>query len=203
MKSVSCSLVVGERVVARCDDGLLEVEYVLFEPEEVIVAATLGFGVREQGYLTTASFARDRLRAVGITPALAREAFSAIRPGHLRALARTPAILRVIEQLTPLEAFEGGLYSVATGTYAQIRVDELAAARRTGCRRSTCCSRSRRSRRTRRFACSPPTSPPTGPPASARGARSRSTRRSASPPSCKRCASPGARRHRPTAATRS
>jgi hypothetical protein len=87
------SLVVGDRVVARCDDGLLEVEYALFDPEDVLVTAQLGFGAREQGYLTTASLARARLRAAGINQPLTRQCFAALRGLDVGALARAPLVV--------------------------------------------------------------------------------------------------------------
>lgn len=117
MSPALSSLVVGDRVVSRCEDGLLGVEYALFDRSDVILSAASGQGVRETGYMTTAGLARTQLREARITTDLARAAFAALRPGHLRALARTPAVLRVIDQLGPYEAFEGGTYSSATGRY--------------------------------------------------------------------------------------
>jgi hypothetical protein len=117
------SLVVGDRVVSRCEDGLLGAEYALFDRSDVILSASSGQGVREHGYMTTAGFARAQLREARITTDLAHAAFAALRPGLLRALARTPAVLRVIEQLGSYEAFEGGTYSAATGRYAGAWLD--------------------------------------------------------------------------------
>jgi hypothetical protein len=89
----------------------------------VILSAVSGQGVREHGYMTTAGFAREQLRQAGITVDLAHDAFAALRPGHLRALATTPAVLRIVEQLGPYEAFEGGTYRAATGRYAGTWLD--------------------------------------------------------------------------------
>jgi hypothetical protein len=121
--SALCSFSVGERVVSRCDGGLLEAEFALFDPAEVLVSSAEGLGVRERGYLTTAGFARARLYAAGVTPALARDAFNALRARHLRALARTPSVLRVIDQLGPYEVFEGGVYRVERETYEGTWID--------------------------------------------------------------------------------
>ncbi len=116
------SLVVGERVVSRCEDGLLEAEYALFDRGEVVVA-TGGVGVHEQGYLTTAGFARTRLYTAGITSELARQAFNALRPGQLRALARSHSVLSLVDRLGPYEAFQGGRYHAASGAYAGVWLD--------------------------------------------------------------------------------
>jgi hypothetical protein len=118
-----CSLVVGERVVSRSYDGLLEVEYALFDPDDVIVTAQLGFGAREQGYLTTAGSARERMRALGINPVLAGDTFAAFRSAHLRSLARAPFVVQVLDQLTAFEAFEGGSFSSETRTYGGTWLD--------------------------------------------------------------------------------
>jgi hypothetical protein len=122
------SLVIGERVISRCEDGLLVAEYALFDPAEVILAAAAGQGVQEQGYFTTAGTARERLYAEGVTSQLARDTFSALRPRHLRALARSPSVLQAIEVLGPYEAFEGGTFDASTGTYRGAWLDMAALA---------------------------------------------------------------------------
>ena len=122
-KPPKCSLVIGERVAATCVDGLLEVEYALFDPDDVIVTAQLGFGAREQGYLTTAALARERMRALGISAILAGDTFAAFRSAHLRALARAPFVVQVLDQLTAFEAFEGGTFSSESRTYAGTWLD--------------------------------------------------------------------------------
>jgi hypothetical protein len=117
------SLVVGERTVSRCEDGLLGAEYVLFDRSEVVLSGATGQGVQEQGYLTTAGFARSRLQDAGITANLAREAFAALRTSQLRGLASTPSVLRVVEHLGPYEAFEGGTFVATSGRYAGTWLD--------------------------------------------------------------------------------
>lgn len=125
MNPALSSLVVGDRVVSRCEDGLLAAEYALFDRADVILsaAAASGPGVREHGYMTTAGLAREQLLRAHITVELAQDAFAALRPGHLRALASTPAVLRIVEQLGPYEAFEGGTYHEATGRYSGTWLD--------------------------------------------------------------------------------
>ena len=109
--AVPSSLVIGDWVVARTEEGLLDVEYALFDASEVLLAAPLpmGLGVREQGYLTTASIAYERLIAGGVTEGLAVAAMRALGP--LDQLARTAAVARVAGQLLPGEAFQGSLLS--------------------------------------------------------------------------------------------
>jgi len=128
------SLVVGDRVVSRCDDGLLEAEYALFDRSEVMLASGAGQGggrgVVEEGYFTTAGFARARLYEALVTADLAHEAFAAMRGRHVRPLARSPAVAEILDQLGPYEAFQGGLFVAQRGRYAGLwlDLDTLAAA---------------------------------------------------------------------------
>jgi hypothetical protein len=117
VESAVSSLIVGERIVSWCNDGLLLAEYALFEPSEVMVSGTVIRGVREEGYFTTAERARERLHAAGITPAFVSETFSALRPSLMRALARSPSVLLAIDRLGPYDAFEGGAFHAGTRTY--------------------------------------------------------------------------------------
>jgi hypothetical protein len=129
VKEALSSLVVGERVLSRCANGLLMAEYALFDPAEVMLSATPSQGTREQGYFTTAGTARERLSAEGITPQLARDTFSALRPRHLRALARAPSVLRAIDRLGAYEAFEGAVFDAKSRTYQGAWLDVAALAR--------------------------------------------------------------------------
>jgi hypothetical protein len=124
------SLVVGERLISRCDDGLLLAEYALFEPAEVTLSGAAGHGVREQGYFTTAERARERLRAAGITPEIVDATFRAMRPRFMRALARSPSVLVAVDRLGPYEVFEGGVYHSETRRYrgTWLDLDALASA---------------------------------------------------------------------------
>ena len=117
------SLVVGDRVVSRCDDGLLDAEYALFDRSEVILASAAGQGVREEGYMTTAGFARARLHQALVTTDLAYEAFAALRTRHMRPLARSPEVAEILDQLGPYEAFEGGTFRAERGRYAGVWLD--------------------------------------------------------------------------------
>lgn len=125
------SLVVGERVVSRCADGALVAEYALFDRSEVILMADgSGRGVSEIGYLTTAGLARTRLQQSLVTADLAHRALDALQAtGHLPALARSPAILSLIDEIGPLEAFEGGRLVASRNTYAGTWLDLDAVAR--------------------------------------------------------------------------
>jgi hypothetical protein len=111
------SLVVGERTVSRCYDGVLLAEYALFDPAEVMVSGDAARGVHEEGYFTTAARARERLSWAGLTPELVRETFRALRKRSMRALARSPSVLLAIDRLGPYEAFEGGVFRASTRTY--------------------------------------------------------------------------------------
>jgi hypothetical protein len=124
------SLIVGERIVSRCDDGLLLAEYALFDPSEVMLSGNPVDGVREQGYFTTAERGRERLHLAGITPEVVAETFRVLRPRLMRALARSPSVLLAIDRLCPFEAFEGEAFRASTGTYqgAWLDLDALASA---------------------------------------------------------------------------
>ncbi len=109
--------------MSRCDDGLLEAEFALFDRSEVLLSALPGPGIREDGYLTTAGFARARLLEAGVTADLARGAFLALRSRHLRSLARSPGVRDVLDQLGAYEAFEGGAYRAERGRYTGVWLD--------------------------------------------------------------------------------
>jgi Mrp family chromosome partitioning ATPase len=120
------SLFVGDRLISRCDDGLLEAEFALFDRSEVLLST----GAREEGYMTRAGFARARLYEGLVTSDLAYEAFSAVRGRHLRPLARSGAVREIVDQLGPYETFQGGRFVAARGRYAGLwlDLDALAAA---------------------------------------------------------------------------
>ncbi|HEX8790768.1 MAG TPA: hypothetical protein VF765_07435 [Polyangiaceae bacterium] len=132
MNKALSSLLVGERVVSRCDGGLLEVEYALFDRHEVLLSATAsGHAVQELGYMTTAGYARDRLRQSWVTSEVAQESFAALRArGYPRRLARTPAIAEMADELGPYEAFEGAVWDAQQRRYTGLwlDLDALAAA---------------------------------------------------------------------------
>jgi hypothetical protein len=105
-------LIVGDRTVSRCEDGVLVAEYALFDGASWTV-------VCEEGYarVTTAGAARTRLEAAGITPELAHAALKAVRADHLIALATSPDVIRVLDELGPYEIFEGGTFVASSGRY--------------------------------------------------------------------------------------
>lgn len=119
MSAQGSSLLVGDRLVSRCEDGLLEAEYALFDRSEVLVTP----GAREDGYMTTAGLARVRLAKAHVTVDLAQEAFSALRDRHLRPLARSAAVRSIVDQLGPYEAFQGGRFVAGRGRYTGVWLD--------------------------------------------------------------------------------
>jgi len=110
---------VGDRLVSRCDDGLLEAEFALFDRSEVLLSP----GLREEGYMTSAGLARRRLNARLVTIDLANEAFAAMRGRHSRRLARSAAVREVIDQLGPYETFQGGRFVAGRGRYTGLWLD--------------------------------------------------------------------------------
>lgn len=114
---------IGDWVAARTEEGLLDVEYALFDASEVLLAAPLpmGLGVREQGYLTTASIAHERLVARGVTEQLAAASLRALGP--LEDLARTAAVARVSGQLVVAETFQGSVLSRTKQRYVGMWLD--------------------------------------------------------------------------------
>lgn len=91
-------------------------ELALFAPSEA-TGSGKARGARERGYFTTAQRALARLRKAGITPAIVKETFEAMRPPMLRALARSPSVLLAVDRIGPYEAFEGGLFRAAARAY--------------------------------------------------------------------------------------
>jgi hypothetical protein len=127
IRNVRC-LAVGDWVLARCDDGSLEVEYALFDAADVLLSvAEPGTGIRERGYLTTAGIARERLLDAGVTPEIAHAAYEALGP--LRRLALGPAVAEVAGRLEATEALQGGTYRAETRSYDGSWLDLDAVAR--------------------------------------------------------------------------
>jgi Mrp family chromosome partitioning ATPase len=119
LNSPVSSLLVGDRLVSRCDDGRLEAEFALFDRSEVLLSP----GFREEGYMTTAGFARARLYEGLVTADLAYEAFAAMRGRHMRPLARSHAVRGIIDQLGPYETFQGGRFVAGRGRFAGVWLD--------------------------------------------------------------------------------
>ena len=127
---VSTTLRLGERVLVRCDDGLLATENVLFDSTDILLHAADPVTVRETGYITTARDALARLARAGITPELAEEAARAIAPEVVASFARSSALAAIGPELGACELFDGAVYRAATNTYegAWLDLQGLAAA---------------------------------------------------------------------------
>lgn len=113
----STTLRLGERVVVRCDDGLLETEYVLFGPADIVLRAADPVTVRETGYITTVRDALARLASAGVTPELANEAARALAPEVMTSFARSATVAAVASRLGACELFDGAVYSASSNTY--------------------------------------------------------------------------------------
>jgi len=90
---VATSLRLGDRVLTRCDDGVLLAEYALFDVSDIVLRATDPVTVREVGYMTTAGEALGRLERAGVTLDMTLEAAQA--PGatsHVYSLTLDPII---------------------------------------------------------------------------------------------------------------
>jgi hypothetical protein len=133
------SLRLGERVLTRCDDGLLLAEYSLFDVSDIVLRATDPVTVREVGYMTTAGEALERLARAGVTMSLAEDAARALAPEVARSFARGATARSLAGRLGPQELFDGAIFSASAQRY------EGAC-----CRRCTCAPRSRRSAGRRR-----------------------------------------------------
>jgi hypothetical protein len=114
---VLSSLRIGERVLTRCEDGLLAAEYALFDVTDIVLRATDPVSVRESGYMTTARDALERLERAGVTPLLADAAARALAPEVAASFAWGPAARNVLVQLGPCELFDGVTFSAATQRY--------------------------------------------------------------------------------------
>ena len=118
---MASTLAIGDWIVARTDQGLLDVEYALFDASDVLLAASPGLGVREQGYLTTASIAMRRLESGGLTEDVGDTALRAL--GSLEGLARTASVARIASQLRPGDAFQGNVLTNAKRRYVGLWLD--------------------------------------------------------------------------------
>jgi hypothetical protein len=114
---VLSSLRIGERVLTRCEDGLLAAEYALFDVTDIVLRATDPVSVRETGYMTTARDALTRLERASITPLLADAAAGALAPEVAASFAWGSAARNVLSQLGPCELFDGATFSAATQRY--------------------------------------------------------------------------------------
>ncbi len=111
------SLRLGERVLSRCDDGLLGAEYALFEVSDIVLRATDPVTVREVGYMTTARDALDRLVRSGVTPELGEEAARSLSPEAALSFARGTTARGLAKKLGAQELFDGAIYSATSQRY--------------------------------------------------------------------------------------
>src|SRR5271155_5793128 len=114
---VLTSLRLGERVLVRCDDGLLAAEYALFEGTDIVLRASDPVSVREAGYMTTARDALDRLERLGVTPALAEQAAQALPTSVAASYAWGSAARNLVKQLDAYELFDGAAFMASTQRY--------------------------------------------------------------------------------------
>jgi len=113
----TCTLQIGERVVLTSLDGAPEVEYVLFDPGEIELAATGPGMVQEVGYKTTAEDAIGRLADAGVTRELAQEAATAMLPAIAITYARGSWVRRIATLLGPGELFDGWHHDAKARVY--------------------------------------------------------------------------------------
>ena len=113
----ACTLHVGDRVALASVGGPPEVEYALFDPGEIELAAMGPGMVQEVGYQTTATDAVARLEDQGIKLALVLETACAMQPTLALAYARGASVRRIANALGPAELFEGFRYDAARKLY--------------------------------------------------------------------------------------
>ena len=113
----TCTLRIGDRVALSSVGAAPEVEYALFDPGEIDLAATGPGMVQEIGYQTTAEDAINRLKDAGITWALVLETASAAQPTLAMTYARGSAVRRVAVALGAAELFDGFTYDTTAKVY--------------------------------------------------------------------------------------
>ncbi len=113
----TCTLRIGDRVALSSVGGAPEVEYALFDPGEIELAATGPGMVQEVGYQTTAEDAIARLKDAGISWALVLDTSAAMQPTLAMAYARGPAVRRIATALGPAELFDGLRYDPPAKVY--------------------------------------------------------------------------------------
>jgi hypothetical protein len=113
----------GERVVARCGDGLLAAENALFDAKDTVLRTTDPSTVREAGYMTTAREALGRLAMAGITPEFAYDAARTLAHAVAASFARGETARAVAARLGPHELFDGAVYSAASQRYEGVWLD--------------------------------------------------------------------------------
>ena len=120
---VISSLRLGERVIARCGDGLLAAENALFDGKDTVLRTTDPATVREAGYMTTAREALGRLAMAGITPEFAYDAARTLAHDVAASFARGEAARALAARLGPHELFDGAVYSASSQRYEGVWLD--------------------------------------------------------------------------------
>ena len=120
---VISSLRLGERVVARCGDGLLAAENALFDAKDTVLRTTDPNTVREAGYMTTAREALGRLAMAGITPEFAYDAARTLAHDVAASFARGETARALAARLGPHELFDGAVYSASAQRYEGVWLD--------------------------------------------------------------------------------
>ncbi len=123
MSPLSTSLFLGERLLARCADGLLEAELVLFGTADFVRDGRREGALAEAGYLTTAERALARLAGEGASIELSEEAAHALLPEVVISFAKCRSVRSVAGQLGPYELFEGSEYYAEATYYAGTWLD--------------------------------------------------------------------------------
>ena len=123
MGSQSTLFRIDDRVVSRCDDGLLLAEYAIFNPRDTEIRPSDCVRANVSGFVTSAGVARARLEAAGVSLALAEEAASAMSQSVVDAYANGAAVRSVASRLGPYELFEGKAYDETTQHYAGAWLD--------------------------------------------------------------------------------
>ncbi|HEX4446385.1 MAG TPA: hypothetical protein VH044_06610, partial [Polyangiaceae bacterium] len=120
---VISSLRLGERVVARCGDGLVAAENTLFDAKDTLLRTTDPKTMQEAGFMTTAREALGRLAMAGVTPEFAEDAARALSPDVARSFARGETARAVAPRLGPHELFDGAVYSASAQRYEGVWLD--------------------------------------------------------------------------------
>jgi hypothetical protein len=125
----TCTLRIGDRVALASVGGAPEVEYALFDPGAIELAATGPGMVQEVGYVTTVGEAIGRLKDGGVEWPFVLETAGALQPSVAIAYARGPAVRRIATSLGPAELFDGFRYDATTKAYEGRWLDLPALAR--------------------------------------------------------------------------
>jgi len=114
---------IGERFIALCEGGLFEVEYLLFDPADIMLRAADPVTVREEGYITTAAQARGRLSEAGVGVKLAETTRAAVSADVARSFSRGVMVAAIEHELGPYELFEGGVFDATAQLYEGVWLD--------------------------------------------------------------------------------